>query len=87
MNVSVSLSPEVVALIEAQVASGRYASASEVVRDALRLLEDADQRDAEELGRLREAWEEGAASGDAGPLDFAALRAEARERLRAAAKG
>ena len=36
---NVSLTPELVAFVAAQVASGRYASASEVVRAALRRLE------------------------------------------------
>ena len=36
---NVSLTPELVAFVNAQVASGRYASASEVVRAALRRLE------------------------------------------------
>ena len=63
------------------------ADASEVVREALRLLERADRRDAEDLLRLREAWEEGVGSGDAGPLDFAALKAEARGRPPGPAKG
>jgi antitoxin ParD1/3/4 len=36
---NVSLTPGLVAFVEAQVASGRYASASEVVRAALRGLE------------------------------------------------
>lgn len=87
MNVSVSLTPDLVDLIEAKVASGRYASASEVVREALSLLEGVDQQDAEELRQLRGAWEDGAATGDAGPLDLTALKAEARARLRTAAKG
>lgn len=87
MNVLVSLTPDLVELIEGKVATGRYASASEVVREALRLLEDADDLRAHELRRVRDAWEEGAASGDAGPLDFEALRAEARDRLSGAAKG
>ena len=87
MNVSVSLTPELVELIKAKVASGRYASTSEVVREALRLLERADRREGEELRRLREAWEEGLASGDAGPLDFAVLKAEARGRPPGPAKG
>jgi antitoxin ParD1/3/4 len=46
--VNVSLTPELEALIQARVRSGRYTSASEVVREALRLLEDRD-----ELRRLR----------------------------------
>jgi antitoxin ParD1/3/4 len=36
---NVSLTPELVAFVATQVASGRYASASEVVRAALRCLE------------------------------------------------
>jgi putative addiction module CopG family antidote len=36
---NVSLTPELVAFVASQVASGRYASASEVVRAALRCLE------------------------------------------------
>ena len=55
MNVSISLTPELVGLIKTKVASGRYTSTSEVVREALRLLERADQRDAEERRRLRQA--------------------------------
>ena len=45
---NVSLTPELEALIQELVRSGRYTSASEVVREALRLLEDRD-----ELRRLR----------------------------------
>ena len=40
-SLNVSLTPELAAYIAAQVASGRYRSASEVVRDALRLLQDS----------------------------------------------
>jgi antitoxin ParD1/3/4 len=46
--VNVSLTPELELLIEERVRSGRYTSASEVVREALRLLQDRD-----ELRRLR----------------------------------
>lgn len=45
---NVSLTPELEALIRTRVDSGRYTSSSEVVREALRLLEDRD-----ELRRLR----------------------------------
>jgi len=41
---SVSLTPELTAFIDAKVASGHYASASEVVRAALRLLVEQDRR-------------------------------------------
>ena len=45
---NVSLTPELEAYVAAKVASGRYNSASEVVREALRLLEERDtSRDAQ----------------------------------------
>ena len=81
MNISISLTPELVGMIKARVDSGRYTSTSEVVREALRLLERVDEREAEERARLRRAWAEGVESGDAGPLDFAELKAEGRRRL------
>ena len=40
---TVSLTPELQAFITRKVSSGRYGSASEVVREALRLLERADR--------------------------------------------
>jgi antitoxin ParD1/3/4 len=74
MNILISLTPELVGLIKAKVDSGRYASTSEVVREALRLLERLDRWEAERLDHLRGAWQEGIDSGDAGPLDFDELR-------------
>ena len=56
---NVSLTPKLVALIEERVRSGRYQTASEVVREALRLLEDFDQVRAAKLKELRKdiaAW-------------------------------
>ena len=41
---NVSLTPELVAFVAAQVGSGRYGSASEVVRTSLRLLEEQERR-------------------------------------------
>jgi len=55
---NVSLTPELEKFVSAKVGSGRYNSASEVVREALRLLEEHDSARAahlagfnEELGR------------------------------------
>jgi antitoxin ParD1/3/4 len=49
---TVSLTPELRRFIEAQVASGRYQTASEVVRAGLRLLTAADPpRSIEQAGR------------------------------------
>jgi antitoxin ParD1/3/4 len=49
--------------IRQQVDGGRYASASEVVRDALRLLEEGEQRRAVALKALRDEVRKGVASG------------------------
>lgn len=77
-NTSVSLGDYFNGFIEEQVASGRFASASEVIRAGLRLLE-ADQA---KLERLRELIREGDESGEPVPLDrekfFAEMHAEAR---------
>ena len=40
---NVSLTPELDQFVTTKVATGRYTSASEVVREALRLLEERDQ--------------------------------------------
>ena len=64
--------------IHAAIAAGEYASASEVVRDAMRLWNERRAFRAEELRLLREAWDHGKASGIAGPFDMKAIIAEAK---------
>jgi antitoxin ParD1/3/4 len=83
MNMNVSLTQELANFVKAKVGTGRYASSSEVVREALRLMESVERREAEKLGYLRKAWQEGIDSGDAGELDLASLKQEARARLAA----
>lgn len=45
-RMNVSLTPHFEEMVRRKVESGRYGSASEVVREALRLLEEHDRRDA-----------------------------------------
>ncbi len=54
--------------------------------ERLRLLEWRDQREVEKREALRVAWRDGIDSGDAGEVDFAALKTEARQRLAALEK-
>lgn len=81
MNMNVSLPDELAEFIKAKVAAGRYSSSSEVVREALRLLEKTEQQEAEKRALLRAAWKQGIDSGETVEVDFAALKREARERL------
>ncbi|MEA2744620.1 MAG: antitoxin ParD1/3/4 [Acetobacteraceae bacterium] len=53
--------------VQAQLSSGRYNNASEVLRDALRLMEDRERR----LAALDSAIAHGVADIDAGRVSFA----------------
>jgi antitoxin ParD1/3/4 len=83
MNMNVSLTDELSDYVKAKVSSGRYTSASEVVREALRIMEQTEEA---RLAFLRNAWAAGQASGDAGPADFADIKAQGRALLKAAGK-
>ena len=50
---NVSLTPELEKLVASKVQSGRYQSASEVIREGLRLLEDQDRLREAQLGEVR----------------------------------
>lgn len=80
MDVNVSLSDDLALFVEAKIATGRYTSSSDVVHEALRLMDRVERQDADLLRSLRMAWKDGLDSGDAGEIDFDALKAEARER-------
>lgn len=64
--------------IKQQVHSGRYASASEVVRDSLRLLEEQDAMRQARLDALRAEIELGAVSGPDIPVGQAFANARRR---------
>jgi antitoxin ParD1/3/4 len=81
-TLNVSLTPELEELIVDRVESGRYLSASEVVREGLRLLEERDRRREEALAGVRRKIEEGLDSLDRGErLDGETLLNELEQRL------
>ena len=65
---NVSLTPELDKFVAGKVESGRYASASEVVREALRLLEDQDRARNAELAAFNEELGARLASLDRGEM-------------------
>ena len=78
-KVSIALTPEMATMMRQAVGTGEYASASEVVREALRdwqLRRQQREQAIEELGRQ---WDRGVASGE--PQDGRAAFARVRARL------
>jgi antitoxin ParD1/3/4 len=83
MTLNVSLTPHLEAFIHQTVRSGRYQSASEMVRTALRLLEEREQERLAKLEWLRREIQKGLDSGPATPMtqeDWDELKRRARER-------
>jgi antitoxin ParD1/3/4 len=56
---NINLTDHLDRFVERQVSSGRYSNASEIVRDALRLLEEHNQEREAKLKALRRAFKQG----------------------------
>lgn len=63
MGMNVNLTPQLEELVRSKVASGMYTSASEVVREALRLMDEQDRLRAAKLEQLRDDIRQGMDSG------------------------
>jgi antitoxin ParD1/3/4 len=63
---NVHLTPELEQLVQTKVKSGRYNSASEVVREALRLMEQKDELRTIQLQELRKRMDNGLAQAERG---------------------
>ena len=86
-KLSIALTPDMAASVQQAVESGDYASASEVIRDALR-----DWKLKRAVGHaltleLRRLWQEEIESGPAEPLDMEEIKREASARLQKTAQG
>lgn len=80
MGMNVNLTPQLEELVRAKVDSGMYTSASEVVREALRLMDEQDQLRRARMDELRHEVRKGLESGASEPWDPAAVKAKARAR-------
>lgn len=81
---NVSLTPELETLINQKVATGMYHSASEVIREALRLLNEHDalrKIQHEALRREIAVGMEDIKQGNVAPLDINSIKAKGRKLL------
>ena len=81
---NVSLTPELEKLVNERVQSGLYSSASEVIREALRLLKEQGelrQRRLEELRKEIGFGLEQLNRGEGVPLNIAKIKSRLRKRL------
>jgi len=86
MPMNISLTPRLEEMIREKIASGSYSSASEVVREALRLLELEDQLRSLKVQRLRQDIREGLDSCPVSSFDPDKLKLAARQKRSKRAK-
>jgi antitoxin ParD1/3/4 len=67
-TMNVSLTPELEKFVESRVATGRYQTASEVVREGLRLLEDHERQREADFQSLKSKLKRAAAQAGRGEL-------------------
>ena len=80
---NISLNPHFEELVKGKEQSDLYNSVSEVMREALRLLEERDQLRDLRLEELRREIQKGINSGEATPLNIEDIKARGRKRLAA----
>jgi len=91
MATSYSIGKHFEEFIEGLIESGRYSTASEVLRDGLRLIEEREERRKAKLEALRAEIQKGFDSGPAEEVDIAemikSIKARGRQRLAAQKRG
>jgi antitoxin ParD1/3/4 len=91
MPTSYSIGKHFEDMIEGLLESGRYSTASEVMREGLRLVEEREERRQAKLEALRAEIQKGFDSGPAEEVDLAewmeSIRQEGRQRLAARKRG
>lgn len=80
MGMNINLTPYLESMVRQKVESGLYTSASEVLREALRLMDEQDQLRATKLQQLRQDIRAGLDSGAATTWDPAQVKRAAHKR-------
>jgi antitoxin ParD1/3/4 len=80
MGMNVNLTPQLEDLVRTKVSSGLYTSASEVVREALRLMQEQDRLREARLEELRRDVRRGLESGSSTDWNVAEIKASARSK-------
>jgi len=80
MTMNVNLSPQLEAMVKAKVATGLYTSASEVVREALRLMMQQDRLRSLQLQQMPFDVQEGLSSGEPTPWNPDEINQDGRKR-------
>ena len=84
MTINVSLTPQLEEMVRQKVSGGLYNSVSEVVREALRLMDAQDRLQAVKLDQLRQDIQNGLESGN--PTSWNAEEIKQAGRKRRAAR-
>jgi antitoxin ParD1/3/4 len=77
---NVSLTPELEQYVQDKVSSGAYYSASEVIREGLRMLQERDRLQEARLQQLRQEVQVGMDSGEPDALNLQNIKTRARQR-------
>jgi len=80
MTMNVNLTPQLENMIKQKVTSGLYNSASEVVREALRLMDAQDRLRDVKLEQLRQDIRDGLDSGEPTPWNPEEIKQEGRKK-------
>jgi antitoxin ParD1/3/4 len=91
MATSYSIGKHFEDMIDGLIKEGRYATASEIIRDGLRLVEEREERRKAKLEALRDEIQRGFDSGPAEEADIkemiGSVKARGRQRLAALKRG
>ena len=79
---NISLTPKLEGFVRSKVKTGDYNNASEVIREALRVLQEREADRKVQLAALRRLIQEGETSGSPIPWNPEAIKAKARAKVR-----